>query len=470
MSRVDQLIAKHAPWASVDRQWALTPFETFMWFDDRPQYPLLFEIRLQFAGVIDPLIMRDAWKFALSRHPLLRSTIQIHSGRPYWHAVATGWPELQGVANEIEHPSPVGVIDLQTSTGLQGWLFKTSIGWDVKMVFSHACCDGQGARMFLQDLVLAYSVLCGSSLDDNPFFATDVAHLDRRGEYPPTVGLDNSRWRKFRKAFQFVVFSPQPAAIEKSLRPRSLVASEASVVGFCSHTFTAAEVAGMQGPRQRSGVALNDIAVAMLFSIVGQWQRDHGMRPNARLRVSVPFDLRNREDERMPATNRYTYMFLNRRLKECSHWTTLLSGLQSELQSLRQSRMNVEFLDGLCRAARWPRVFRWVFKRRRCFATALLTNLSDPSRRLRKRLRVDSDGCMWLGHAKCLDIQIQTPPLRPGTHWAFGIFEYAGRMTVSFRYDTTTITPKTAQTILNRYVAGWHAWLADPTSDPMSQS
>lgn len=86
--------------------------------------------------------------------------------------------------------------------------------------------------MFLQDLVLAYSVLCGSSLDDNPFFATDVAHLDRRGEYPPTVGLDNSRWRKFRKAFQFVVFSPQPAAIEKSLRPRSLVASEASVVGF----------------------------------------------------------------------------------------------------------------------------------------------------------------------------------------------------------------------------------------------
>lgn len=58
MSRVDQLIAKHAPWASVDRQWALTSFETFMWFDDRPQYPLLFEIRLQFAGVIDPLIMR----------------------------------------------------------------------------------------------------------------------------------------------------------------------------------------------------------------------------------------------------------------------------------------------------------------------------------------------------------------------------------------------------------------------------
>lgn len=30
----------------------------------------------------------------------------------------------------------------------------------------------------------------------------------------------------------------------------------------------------MPCPRQRSGISLNDIAVAMLFSIVGQWQRD----------------------------------------------------------------------------------------------------------------------------------------------------------------------------------------------------
>jgi hypothetical protein len=157
-------------------------------------------------------------------------------------------------------------------------------------------------------------------------------------------------------------------------------------------------------------------------------------------------------------------MFLNRRLRECGDWATLLPGVQSEMQTLRQSRMGVEFLEGLRTAAKWPQVLRWVLQRGRCVSTAVLTNLSDPSRRLRKRLRVDSNGFMWLDNAQCLDIQIQTPPLRPGTRWGFGIFEYARRMTISFRYDTTTITPAAAQNVLNRYVSEWHAWLADASA------
>lgn len=61
-----------------------------------------------------------------------------------------------------------------------------------KTRFYFTVSEVQGARKFLQDLVLAYPVLCGSSLDDNSFFATGVAHRDGRGEYPPTIGLDNS--------------------------------------------------------------------------------------------------------------------------------------------------------------------------------------------------------------------------------------------------------------------------------------
>ena len=465
MSEVDTLLAQHAPWANVDRQWTLTPFETFMWLDDRPQYPLLFEINLQFAGDIDPEAMRDAWRFALGRHPLLRSTIQATSRHVQWHAPATGWSELNVVSKGDKPPLRAMAVDLEKSTGLHGWLSETAVGWDVKMLFHHACCDGQGARMFLQDLVLAYAVLRGSSKERDPFFAADIAHLDRRGEYPPTVGLDNSSWRKFRKAFQWAFLTPQPTAIDAPLVNRSPNGDGSlSVLGCCSHTFEADVVAQMQDPRQRSGAALNDIAVAMLFATLGEWQRDHGTHPNARVRVTVPFDLRNRDDERMPATNRYTYMFLNRRLRECGDWATLLPGVQSEMQTLRQSRMGVEFLEGLRSAAKWPQVLRWVLQRGRCASTAVLTNLSDPSRRLRKRLRVDSNGFMWLDNAQCLDIQIQTPPLRPGTRWGFGIFEYARRMTISFRYDTTTITPAAAQNVLNRYVGEWHAWLADASA------
>ena len=80
MPDVESLIALHAPWATIDRQWRLTPFEQFMWLDDRPAFPLVFEVVLRFAGPIDPVAMADAWRFAIARHPLLRATIRTKSG------------------------------------------------------------------------------------------------------------------------------------------------------------------------------------------------------------------------------------------------------------------------------------------------------------------------------------------------------------------------------------------------------
>lgn len=465
MSRVETLLAEHAPWASADQTWSLTPFELFMWLDDRPQYPLVYQINLKFDGPIDPAAMGEAWRFALGRHPLLRSTIRRTAQGAEWFAPAGGGSELIVLHRGDSRTPGVESIDLECSTGLQGWLCETDVGWDVRMFYHHACCDGQGARLFLQDLVLAYSVLRGSIADDDPFFRSDVSHLDRRGVYPPTVGLNNSAWRKISEALQFNFARLQPAALDSTLRNLPVAQDHShSVVGFCSHRFEPAEVEQLQDPQRRQGASLNDMAIAILFSVLGDWQREHGLGPKESVRISVPFDLRSREDERMPAANRFTYTFMNRPLKDCVDWATLLPSVQSEMQFFRQSRFGVEFLDGLNAAARWPRVLRWVLQRQRCFATAVLTNLSDPSRRLRKRLKVDADGFMWLDNARCFEMEIHTPPLRPGTRWGFGLFEYAGRLTMTFRYDTTTIAPATAETILNRYLGIWQTWLAQAST------
>jgi len=39
MNEVDHLLAEHAPWASRDLTWRLTPLESFLWLDDRPEFP-----------------------------------------------------------------------------------------------------------------------------------------------------------------------------------------------------------------------------------------------------------------------------------------------------------------------------------------------------------------------------------------------------------------------------------------------
>jgi hypothetical protein len=478
MNRVDELLAAHAPWVTSDRTWPLTPFELFMWFDDRPRAPLVFQVDLCFDGPVDAGTMREAFRFALGRHPLLRSTIRRQGRGAEWVAAAGGWPEMGVFAKDAPDEPGLAAIDLTVSPGLRGWMRETSVGWNIKLLFHHACCDGQGSRMFIQDMVLAYAVLRGVSRDEDPFFNIDISHLDRRGRYPSTIGLASSPWRKLQKVGQFFLRSPRPTASDAlpsdALPSDAAAAAEAAHlrVGFCSHTFSAEEVLQLQAPQRRDGVSLNDVAVAILFSVLGEWQRTHRSHPDSWVRISVPYDLRGREDERMPAANRYTYAFLNRRLRDCGGWPVLLEGVQAEMQEKRQTRAGVDFLAKLGLAARWPRLLRWVLGREACFATAVLTNLSDPSRRLRKRLPVDADGFFWLDGARCHDLQVRTPPLRPKTHWGIGIFEYAGRMTVTFRYDTQTISAANAERVLGHYIDGWRQWLAatDRSANPVGPS
>ena len=510
MPDVEDLIALHAPWATIDRQWRLTPFEQFMWLDDRPAYPLVFEVVLRFAGPIDPVVMADAWRFAIARHPLLRATIRAISGSLIWDAPATGWADLALAGAVEEPPADLPRIDLEREPGLQGSLRETLEGWDLGLIFHHACCDGHGARMFLQDLVLAYTVLGGASAEEDPFFRSDAALLDERGKIPGVEGGRGAVWQRLKHAARFALLRPTPVAstISPGLagcgqsaasldampvdggKPRLVhratewkkcmenffhgrLAQPArhtsgSSLGHRSHTFSAEEVAGMDAIQQRFSATRNDIALAMLFSVLAGWQRTNRISPRARLRVAVPTDMRSRADERMPAANRYTYIFLERRVGDCGDWESLLPGLQRDFQERRQQGRGVEFLGSLQRAARFPQAMRWVLQRPTCFATAVLTNLSDPSWRLRKRLPVDAEGLMWLGKAQCLDIQIRTPPLRPGTRWGFGIFEYAGRMTISFRYDSTSITSAAADAIMECYVNHWQTLLA--TSEGCRQS
>jgi hypothetical protein len=463
MKNVEQLLVEHAPWAGRDLHWQLTPLEIFLWHDDRPEFPLLFRVDLRFDGPVDAEAMRQAYRFALGRHPLLRSTIRIDRGGAAWHATASGWHDLEMVTDEMNDEPIMEWVDLTAATGLRGQLQLTESGWDLRLQFHHACCDGQGARMFIQDLVMAYAVLRDCCDHSTPFLPLDISHLDRRGRFtgPGTV---IPHVRRMRSTLRLLVPRPRPTAkshtaAASTRRQRRGKPPALQPTGLCSHTFQPDVVSQLQDARGLAGTSFNDVAVAILFKVLGTWQRAHGVSARSMIRITVPIDLRSREDERLPASNRYTYLFLNRRVEACDEWAGLLAGVQAELQAQRQSREGLCLLAMLGIVTRWPRLLRWVLRLPVCFSTAVLTNLSDPSRRLRKRLPVDTDGFFWLNGARCHDVRIVTPPLRPHTHWGLGLVEYAGRMTVLLRYDATTIDPQTAERVKREYVEALTDWL-----------
>jgi hypothetical protein len=467
MEHVDRLLAEHAPWTGRELRWPLTPLEIFLWLDDRPQFPLLFRVDLRFEGSIDPESMRQAFRFAIGRHPLLRSTIRDSQGVAAWHADATGWQELEVCSGELSDEPGMAWVDLTGAAGLRGWLRQTKPGWDVRLQFHHACCDGQGARMFIQDLVMAYAVLRNCCDHATPFLPIDISHLDRRGQFsgPDTV---IPHLRRMRSTLRLLVPQPRPAARRQlagvSHRSGPQPESDASPqpTGLCSHTFEPDVVSQLQDAQGLKGASFNDVAIAILFKVLGRWQLAHGVSARSWIRIAVPVDLRSREHERLPASNRYTYLFLNRRVGACGEWSGLLAGVQSELQMQRKSREGLCLLAMLGIVSRWPRLLRFALRLPFCFSTAVLTNLSDPSRRLRKRLPVDADGFFWLDGARCHDVRVVTPPLRPQTHWGLGLVEYAGRMTVLLRYDATTIDAQAADQVKTDYVEALFECLKNP--------
>ena len=161
---------------------------------------------------------------------------------------------------------------------------------------------------------------------------------------------------------------PQPTASDPAAHGTATDGHSGSGrIGFCSHTFSVEDVERLQDPRRRETASLNDVAVAILFASLGEWQRSHGVSPKACVRVTVPTDLRGREDERMPAANRYTYVFINRRLRDCGSWTSLLDGVQRELQEKLQTRFGVNFLNKIGLVARLPWLMRRVLNGPACF-------------------------------------------------------------------------------------------------------
>jgi len=290
-----------------------------------------------------------------------------------------------------------------------------------------------------------------------------VSHLDRRGQFTGP-GAVITHLRRMRSTLRLLVPQPRPtaashAAVASLRRPRRGLPAALQPTGLCSHTFQPEVVSRLQDAQGLDGASFNDVAVEILFGVLGRWQRAHGMSVRSWVRIMVPVDLRSREDERLPASNRYTYLFLNRRVGACSDWSGLLAGVQAELQAQRQSREGLCLLAMLGIVTRWPRLLHWALRQPLCFATAVLTNLSDPSRRLRKRLPVDADGFFWLAGARCHDVRVVTPPLRPKTHWGVGLVEYAGRLTVLLRYDATTIDAQTAERVKNEFVEALSEWL-----------
>jgi hypothetical protein len=269
--------------------------------------------------------------------------------------------------------------------------------------------------------------------------------LERGTFEPPVIADDRPRTlrQRLRDVSSFLRQRPVPLQATEQ-RPANGQRRINPLVMF-KHVFDAGELA------RGSEARLNDLALARLFLVLRDWNRQHAARRQQPLRVLVPTDLRRRGDEAMPAANASGFAFVTRRLAELKDEATLLASLRAELQAVQRERHGAGFLQDIGSLLAVPGALPAALRFGGCAATAVLSYMGDPTRRLMRYLPRDEQGRVEGGGLR-IEHFFFAPPVRRGTRLSVGLTRYAGRVHLGLTCDPWLYTPDDAQSLLTMLV------------------
>jgi hypothetical protein len=439
----------------------LTPFELFMLFADQPELPMAFCGEMIFRGRIDRGAFQRALDETVARHPLLAARLEWSAKGPQWISgdVTSQSVEWLTESNRAKGDD-VRSFDLTQETGLRVLALEGNERSTVWLHFHHACCDGQGARPFIADLWTGYAKHCSPEQSVLTWDNWDYESLRRRFQLdallPSGEGVKTTLWQKLRDAYHFLVLTPRPVS------PGTAVPREPPSSSILKHSFDEQQTTMLRQHARRCEATLNDIAIALLFETLAEWNQTHGRaKETQRIQILMPTDLRSVKDSRMPAANRMSFSFIPRTIGQCRDGDSLLRGLRSETQYIKQVQLGRDFLGGLALANTVPGLLRLLVRLPRCMATALLSNLGDPTKRFR-RYFPSQDGFLIMGNL-VLEKIFATPPIRPLTHAGFGLCICSNGLCVSMLGNKQVLGSQ-ATDLFHNYVQRWQHWVDLPPS------
>ncbi len=184
-------------------------------------------------------------------------------------------------------------------------------------------------------------------------------------------------------------------------------------------------------------VAVDDFRTRQQATTQGEW-----------IRVSVPINLRQGTDARMPAANLVSMVFLDRTPQQIADSAGLLHGIHKEMDSIRRRQSGLIFIVALWIVRLLPGgLAKWV-NRDCCEATCVLSNLG--------RAMVDSplprsNEKIVAGNVLLDGIDFFAP-VRNGTSVSVALIYYAGGLRLCMHYDSRHITEAQADDLMATYL------------------
>ncbi len=438
----------------------LTAFEKFMLVDDHRDYPRTYTVLLELTGQLHQAAFETAMGEVIQRNPLLSAIVRKCHSR--WHWTAVVFP-----SDEVRWGEPVTEsgslrIDLRKQPGFRVSGTTDGVNSEIRFTFHHAVCDGRGARRVILDWLTAYAAIMAPEQKHVRFDQLDYERLRRRGEFTRTPPRPKTElvpaepvtlMQRIRTIYQFLSQHPTPLRTSTKL-PRLRGRGPIEILSF---RFSRSEVAQFRDRLRGSRIRLNDVAIAILLNSIAKWNRSHGESGSDRLyRILVPVDLREPSDQFLPAANRLSFVFITRHTSLCLDWPSLLATIRAEMDYIEEHGSQYNLVNALPVIQSVPGIVGAAVKIPICFSTAVLTNLGDTFRGVRRRFP-EENGRPVIGNLQFVRAG-GAPPIRPKTRLGIGLTISLGELVVQSQFDSQTFSPEDAAEFMRQFAANWQNW------------
>lgn len=486
----------------------LAPIEKYLVMDDRPECPMTSFIELHFAGPLQKKALANALQQTVHQHPLLASTLVTIDGHLHWQYDPNFVPELRDPETDpilqtsdfidTDQPNP-RPIDLSSEPGCRYWYGVNQETGRSRLLIQlhHAACDGVGLRRVLIDTLGSYAKVTDGvdhHSDESEQNETPRQTKKRkRDQLDPTRLLNRADFsdirskpakksltvlQKLANAYYFHIQRPQPLVAGKNANyatDRSTPAAPISNDSDSNDSVSNDSVSNNEPLRhfifdeptskrlldccRQNEISVNDLMLTVLFRVCQHWNRAQGIdKPGSRIRLLMPVDLRGRSDLQTPATNRLSFSFLGRTHQQCDDWQSLLASVQAETQDIKDTRVYMDFLDGLAALAGKPKTLDRAIRFSRNMATSVLTYTGDIARGMKNHFP-EQDGRRKVGDSFLENILI-APPARQHTNITLGICINWGQICISANWNRNEFTGQQCQAFLQSYADATTQWLA----------
>jgi len=331
----------------------------------------------------------------------------------------------------------------------------------MRFVFQHACCDGKGAVGFIEHVLCEYKLLKEGKCDAMPSFDGDRI-LVRDQHDRDSYGIAD----KIRRAF---VVRPQRVTNLLLTRPLSLDstpqadAEESAIVPRqCSATLDQAATEKLGVYANSVGATTNLVLARELFHVVGDYLKSNAgnngeSQSGNRLRILIPFSLRNETHQLMPAANCVSMAYLETKqdlLKQDEAETPfLLSDLVEQLAFIRKWQLQYSWIEAIKSYARlWPLIkpFKRIQKKSngRQIATTVMSNLGQAFSG--GGVLPDCDGKIKIDGLEIETVHLVLP-CNAKLSINFSVNFYGNRLTLDVSYLPSMIAKKTAEELLESW-------------------